>query len=285
MSDGRESENLEADLTPNAQQVKEVLEQGVRDFVDVEEFKAAGVASPPEAPKDAPDAAVPPDLPTEADAAAYLGLLEIAASADVDQESATADAEGEGLTFLSWSLHKWSIVLGLFILAVVAALIAGRLLGNREAPPTGDSAQSDPASGTCTLDPSAVVVQSSLTETITKQDSTKTGYEGTSTFTNATSIAIYLNLSRSQSLGVAGQAPVEGWWDYQILLPPGEVHTITHTGQSWTNRDEPTWTVYTGYAAYPATDECRFAVGGDEALDALARPVANPLPVGPPSQG
>ena len=98
MSDGRESENLEADLTPNAQQVKEVLEQGVRDFVDVEEFKAAGVASPPEAPKDAPDAAVPPDLPTEADAAAYLGLLEIAASAEVDQESATADAEGEAET-------------------------------------------------------------------------------------------------------------------------------------------------------------------------------------------
>ena len=40
----------------------------------------------PEAHEGAAESASPPDLPTEADAAAYFGLLGIAAEADMDQE-------------------------------------------------------------------------------------------------------------------------------------------------------------------------------------------------------
>lgn len=298
MSDGRESEKPDAELTPSAQEVKEILEQGVHDFVDVEEFsaggtsaRAAGTASPPDAPKEAPASAVPPDLPTESDAAAYLGLIDIAATADLDSE---ADEYPDSPRWTLPSFNKWYVVLTLFILAVVTALISGRLLSNpASSPELGNSAGSsntnpEPtglASDTCILDASAVVVQTGLTHAITKDDSTKTSYEGTATFTNTAAFPIYLNLSRSQSLGVAGEAPVEGWWDYQILLPPGAVHTAIDTGQSWTNRDEPTWTIYNEYAAYPATDECRFEMGDDAALSTLARPVVNPLPVGPESNG
>jgi hypothetical protein len=134
-------------------------------------------------------------------------------------------------------------------------------------------------SDSCVLPASAVAVDAVLTETITKEDSTQTGYRGAMAFTNTTEGAIYLNLRRSQSLG---DAPDEGWYDYQIPLAPGETYAATVTGQSWTNRD-PTWTVYTEYAAYPATYDCRLQVGGDDLLDALARPIPNPLPVGPGS--
>lgn len=205
----------------------------------------AGAEPARDAPTDTPASGVPPDLPTEADAAAYLRLIDIAASADLDSE---ADEYPDSPRWTLPSFTKWYFVLTLFILAVVPALISGRLLGNPAAPPElanpaqspqGNPAPRDLASDTCTLDPSAVVVQSSLTETITKEDSTKTRYEGTSTFTNATTIPIYLNLSRSQSLGVAGQDPVEGWWDYQMLLPPGSGHTVIHTGRTAASRRGP----------------------------------------------
>ena len=49
--------------------------------------------------------------------------------------------------------------------------------------------------------------------------------------------------------------------DAPLVLAPGETHLATLTGQSWPDRD-PTWTVYTKYAAYPATDQCRFEAGG-----------------------
>jgi hypothetical protein len=131
----------------------------------------------------------------------------------------------------------------------------------------------------CVLDASAVDVEATLTETITKEDSTQTGYRGAVAFTNTTEAAIYLDLRGSQS---TGDEPTEGWFEHDILVAPGATHQETVTGQSWTNRD-PTWTVYTAYAAYPATDDCSFQVSGDDALDVLARDVPNPLPVGPGS--
>ena len=234
------------------------------------------------------------------------GMLLGAAAAALMEEDAKLDAEDQ--RFSVRPLWIWLIVMAIVLLG--AAAIAGAMVFLRDdtegASPPADVQQSQPASpateptaieptapeasaggeapaaavsAACVLDASAVVVATDLTETITKEDSTQTGYRGVAEFVNSSNVPIYLNLRRSQNVG---DAPVEGWYDYQILLAPGEVHRAELTGQSWTNRD-PTWTVYTTYAAYPATDECRFQAGGDETLDELARPVPNPLPVGPGS--
>ena len=290
MTEGRESDASDAELTPQTQ--------------GVEAFKAAGntepgegAATPTAAPtQGSPAEGSPVELPTEADAASYLGLLEIAGTAELDraaEEDAALDDEigGDGPPGTSFRNHAilfFALALGLLILAVVVALGAGRLLSNPAASPddTAAPAEGHPppgatASDSCVLEESAIRVASALTETITMVDSTKTTYVGTSTFTNTTTSPVYLNLKGSQNFGVPGEAPTEDWLEYQILVPPGAEHAAELHVQTWSNRAEQTWKIVTGYVAYPATDQCVVEVGGSEQLEALTRAVDNPLPVGP----
>jgi hypothetical protein len=255
------------------------IEQGVANLVDIPAFEKAGMS-----PAEVEAERQKDDL----EAFAALTLLSRGKDLPGDQ-TRSGDQPG------SRRFRLVGIGIALVIMAVAIAIAGWWLFAGDDTPessagvaapaaepaPAPDAAQGGAAPGGegCVLDESAVAVETALTETISKEGSAQTGYRGTAVFTNSSDIPIYLNLRRSQSVG---DAPVEGWYDYQIPLAPGEVHTATLTGQSWTNRD-PTWTVYTKYAAYPATDECRFQAGGDDALDVLARSVSNPLPVGPGS--
>ena len=117
----------------------------------------------PEAHEGAAESASPPDLPTEADAAAYFGLLGIAAEADMDQEldeNARDYGDQEDLESIpSRSFVKWYFLFGLFLVAVVAALVAGRLVGNRSDPAldTPPAAAGAGASTNSTPSPSASI--------------------------------------------------------------------------------------------------------------------------------
>jgi hypothetical protein len=179
MSDGNGSGEPEVELSPEGQAAKEAIEGGIRDLVDIEQFKAAGETpetappgsgeTPPgtgddsPAPASAPAVDAPADLPTEADATAYLGLLDIAASHDLDvaadEDPGPGDSGPPG-----WWDQKWTLVLGLFVVAVIGALIAGRLLAS-----AGDSAP----------DQQPVAVGASTVPAVTPTDDTSIDQVGT----------------------------------------------------------------------------------------------------------
>lgn len=160
----------------------------------------------PEAQEGAPESAAPPDLPSEADAAAYFGLLGIAAAADMDQEldeDARDYGDQEALERIpSRSLLKWFILFGLFLLAVVTALIAGRLVGNR----------SDPATDT---PPAAAGAVASTNSTPSPSASTDRAGAGADCVLPASSVTSTL-MDVQTDRGVADAAMFQTLWQTQV---------------------------------------------------------------------